>query len=210
MKVHVILLPDLEKGAVSLLIPNCVTRGLQAGVAPLGMARLFRMWQGLGGGGGDSRCWTHCWVNDRHRAEDRREGLPHEALSSDPGGILESEKSEQIKAFTTFHFPRIGAAGLHDRERSKSKPIVVNRTLQQKCSPRQPQLPARRHPVPVTQLRWRDIIWVQRTPQAMRECHYVPGVVVSALGALTQSIFTVTLRGKNHDLPHGTDAETEA
>lgn len=138
-------------------------------------------------------------MNDRHRAEDRREGLPHEALSSDPGGILESEKFEQIQPFTTFHFPRIGAAGLHDRERSKSKPMVVNRTLQQAT--------ARRHPVPVTQLRCRDITWVQRTPQAMRECHYVPGVVVSALGALTQSIFTVTLRGKNHDLPHGTETE---
>ena len=123
---------------------------------------------------------------------------------------MESEKFEQKKLFTTFHFPRIGAAGLLDRERSKSKPTVVNRILQQKCSPRQPQPPARRHPVPVTQLRWRDIIWVQRTPQAVRECHYVPGVVVSALGALTQSVFTVTLRGKDHDLPHGTDAETEA
>lgn len=39
-------LANSEKVATSLLIPNCVARGLQAGMAPRGTAMWLRKWLG--------------------------------------------------------------------------------------------------------------------------------------------------------------------
>lgn len=54
------------------------------------------------------------------RPEDRREGLWHEVLSSNPGGILESEKFEQKRLYN-LQFPSAGTTGLFGREREANQ-----------------------------------------------------------------------------------------
>lgn len=79
-----IWLPNSEKEAVGLLIPDCVARGLQAGMAPLGVARSQRKWLCL------------VAVGVRHAAEQRiSAGLRAEEKGCHMKGLADTPEESQ-------------------------------------------------------------------------------------------------------------------
>lgn len=70
----------MEKGAIHLVIPNCVATGFQVSPNPLGMARSRRQEVGWS----DNRCHTHCLADSLGRTEDRKDGFPCKAATNNP------------------------------------------------------------------------------------------------------------------------------